>query len=184
MIYDGAMRDRHEWASRLGLHLRNEIEDGGLEFEFQPMLDVATGAISGVEALVRWNHPAEGRLPPDRFLDLAVENGLMAVAGLQRDRRAVRPRPTPGPRRSPRARNLGFNASPELLADPDLLSRLTEQTRASGLRRPGQVVIEIRETVVLTAGPVETPAMQMIRRLRAAGFRIVLDDFGTGPMPG
>lgn len=178
VIYDGAMRARHERASRLGLHLRNEIEDGGLEFEFQPMLDVATGAISGVEALVRWNHPVEGRLPPDRFLDLAVENGLMA----ELDYSAIDALFDLGRRLARDGHsgvNLGFNASPELLADPDLLSRLTEQTRASGFA-PGQVVIEIRETVVLTADPVDTPAMQMIRRLRAAGFRIVLDDFGTG----
>lgn len=178
VIYDDELRARHQRTNRLGRHLRSGIKEGGLEFEFQPMLDVATGMISGIETLVRWQHPVEGRLPPDHFLDLAVETGLMATldqsaidAVFEAGRELVREGQT--------TPSLGFNASPELLADPELLTRLIRRADASGFCHD-KVVIEIRETVVLGAAADRNPAMQTIRRLHDAGFQIVLDGFGTG----
>jgi len=178
VIYDDTVRSRHERANRLGRHLRNEIEEGDLEFEFQPKLNVVTGEISGVETLVRWQHPTEGRLTPDRFLDLAVENGLMA----ELDYAAIDSLFTLGEDLAAEGRSdmrLAFNASPQLLADPDFLSRLSRKCREHRLE-PDHVIIEILETVILSDGPSENPIMQTIRKLHGAGFRIVLDDFGTG----
>lgn len=178
VIYDDAVRSRHERANRLGRHLRNEIEEGDLEFEFQPKLDVATGSISGIETLVRWQHPTEGRLTPDRFLDLAVENGLMA----ELDYAAIDSLFSLGHDLATDGRpdiQLAFNASPQLLADPDFLPRLNRKCRDYEIA-PGRIVIEILETVVLSNGLSENPIMQTIRKLHSAGFRIELDDFGTG----
>lgn len=178
VVYDDDLRSRHDRANRLGRHLRDEIEDGHLVFDFQPVIDVASGAVSGVETLVRWEHPTEGRLMPDRFLPLAVENGLMA----ELDHSAIVSLLDLGVMLAERghpAVRLAFNASPQLLADPGLLDRLLWACAARDID-PGRVRIEILETVVLSDGQAENPNIRTIRSLHDAGFGIILDDFGTG----
>jgi diguanylate cyclase (GGDEF)-like protein/PAS domain S-box-containing protein len=178
VLYDAALQARHERSTRLGRHLKKEIADGRLTFEFQPILCTATGRIGGFETLVRWNHPSEGLLSPAGFLDLAERNGLMAELDLCAMDAALslgaelRDAGYPGLR-------IGFNASPDLLNHPDFMKKLTEATATYRLAAE-QVAIEIIETVVLGEDARDSPAMQAISHLRDAGYHVLLDDFGTG----
>lgn len=177
-IYDNEVADHHLRQITLGRDLRHQIREGRLFFEFQPMLDLHTGQVMGLETLCRWNHPTEGFLSPARFLDLAAEQGLMAEldfcameAAIDQARRLVQ-----GNHHGIR---VSFNASSNLLAHPEFVERLLLRTADARLL-PDALVIEVLETVVLGEEVDDSQQMRAIAALNEAGFRVVLDDFGTG----
>lgn len=98
-FFDAALRDEIQTRARLGNELRTAIASSGLTLHFQPLYSMPANRISACEALVRWHHPTHGMVPPDQFVGLAEENGLIHDLGNGFCGLPARKRPT-GPNRS------------------------------------------------------------------------------------
>lgn len=176
--YHGALRARHIRSNELGRHLRREIANGRLSFEFQPTMFSATGELSGFETLARWHHKSEGIIGPDRFINLAQEHGLLAELDFcAMDAMVDQLGTLHGAGHT--NMKVGLNASPELLVHPDFLPRLRRQLDAHRLPH-NKVVIEVHEGVILGDDARRSPANHVIHDLIDDGFTVLLDDFGTG----
>jgi diguanylate cyclase (GGDEF)-like protein len=154
--------------------LREAIERDELVLHFQPQVDLRTGRMGGVEALVRWQHPWRGLVPPGEFLPLAEQTGLIQPLTLWVLEEAL------GRCREWWDRGLRLemivNLSTRNLQDPELPEAIARLLRASGL--PSHALrLEITESAVM-ANP--TRAAEMLEDLRAMGVRFSIDDFGTG----
>ena len=167
-------RDRHT-DRRLSIiaDLRAGLDSGQFFVEYQPILNLATRTAQGVEALVRWNHPQQGRLPPSDFIDLAEQTGLvnpltMFVLGRALDEWA--------PAMSGGRLTMAVNISPRTLHDPELPDRILEALQSRGVP-PSQLVLEITENLIMSDPPKSTACLT---RLHEMGVRLVIDDFGTG----
>ncbi len=158
----------------LGGDLPRAIADREFAVSFQPIVDLATGAMLSAEALARWRHPDRGDLDPRRFLAAVERSGLLpafAEAVLDQALAAM-----------VRWRSAGFeapvavNASPRSLLDPTFPRMVLDRLVAHGVRGDG-LIIELTES--LTLSQLEMVG-GVIRMLRGAGIRLALDDFGTG----
>jgi diguanylate cyclase (GGDEF)-like protein len=152
--------------------LRTALEDEQLVLHFQPKSDVRTGRIVGFEALVRWQHPTRGLVPPDVFIPLAERTGLIDVLTPHVLERAL----AACAGWTQQDLSVAVNVSVRNLLDaafPDVVGRLL---RGSGVA-PARVVLEITETSLM-ADP-ET-AMSVLRRLKQLGVRLSIDDYGSG----
>jgi len=138
-------------------------------------VDIRTGLITGVEALLRWKHPRRGLVAPSQFIPLAEETGLIVPIGEWVIATACA--------RIKSWQDLGLaqlsvavNLSARQFADPMLVSRLTQIIRASGLD-PSHLELEITESVAMSNGELTVVALE---KLKALGVKIAIDDFGTG----
>ncbi len=144
---------------------------GGLELDFQPIVDLATGAVVSAEALVRWPHAVRGRIQPADFIPLAEETGLIVPLGAWVLRQACQEAASwAGDAR------VAVNLSGAQFRDPGLLATIEAALADAGLP-PERLELEITESVFLDA--IE-PTLACLHALRARGVRIALDDFGTG----
>jgi EAL domain-containing protein (putative c-di-GMP-specific phosphodiesterase class I) len=157
--------------------LRRAIERGELRLHYQPLVDLATDRIVGFEALVRWQHPVRGLVPPLAFIPLAEETGLILPLGRwvleTACRQAARwrdSRPT-GPRLL-----MSVNLSSRQFVQSDLVDQVDAILTETGLD-PTTLELEITESVVMDQSEV---GIRTLNRLREMGVRLVLDDFGTG----
>lgn len=175
-IFDSKMHARAEKRLQLTTDLRLALENGEFDQLYQPIVSIADGELAGCEALLRWNHPAEGVMVPGDFMPLAEQTGLAAPIGRFVIRTAFHQLAhwKRGARRSPVPMNVNVSAA-ELL-DPEFEATVTGAAREYGID-PSDVTLEITESVVLDAG---TRPTALLGRLRAAGFKICIDDFGTG----
>jgi EAL domain-containing protein (putative c-di-GMP-specific phosphodiesterase class I) len=153
--------------------LRTALDAGQFFVEYQPILRLATGMVEGVEALVRWNHPQQGRLQPDAFIDLAEQTGVvnrltMFVLGRALDDWS------PSAFRAPLT--VAVNLSPTNLHDPELPERILDAIRTRSVP-PSKLKLEITETVIMSD---PTRSTACLRRLHEMGVGLVVDDFGTG----
>jgi EAL domain-containing protein (putative c-di-GMP-specific phosphodiesterase class I) len=168
---------RSEIAERLALEnkLRSAIDAQQFEIHYQPQVSIATGRIEAVEALLRWNDPELGLIPPPGFLDLLEASGMIVRVGHWVLTRAVEDC------RRWQAQGLGplrvaVNVSPLQLRRRAFVEYVLERSR--GWTRAGYGLdLEITETAVLQD---LEGAGRKLRELREAGVRIALDDFGTG----
>ncbi len=173
-VYDPARDLRSRERLVFAAQLREGIERDELRVFFQPKIDLATGLTTGAEALVRWQHPEEGLLTPDRFLPVAERTGQMpqlttwvlnaAMLEVQRWRS------------NGFALNVAVNLSPENLTDTTLPGRLALLLERYGLRG-SSLELEITEDMAM-ADPTRTA--EVIRAINALGIGFALDDFGTG----
>jgi diguanylate cyclase (GGDEF)-like protein/excisionase family DNA binding protein len=170
-----AERMRQRMAHRLELDLRQSIEDDGLELAFQPIVEIETAAVASLEALVRWHHPELGELAPGQFMPLAEQSALAVPLGEWILRTACR-QVAVWRRRGLVVPPVSINVSPRQLADRGFARLLGAIVATSGLT-PEAVVLEVTEGALL-ALPVSP--MAVLEELRAHGFKIMLDDFGTG----
>jgi EAL domain-containing protein (putative c-di-GMP-specific phosphodiesterase class I) len=176
-VFDPEMRDKIKERIDTDVALREALHTGQLELAYQPIVRIATGEITGAEALIRWNHPTEGCVPPSRLISVAEESGLIVEIGQWVIREAITQLAT--------WRALGhvasdfvlsFNVSPRQLRDPQLAAELAEMLATSGV--PGeQLVVELTESVMIDTA---NGAAQAMDQLRSLGVRLVVDDFGTG----
>lgn len=167
--------DAHE-PRRLALlsQLRTAVDDGQLVLHYQPLLELASGRVRGVEALVRWQHPQEGLLPPSEFVPLAESSGL--VHAMTRQVLATACAQASAWRRAGRPLVVAVNVSARSLMDLTLPDTVAEQVAAAGL--PAHLLkLEITESAVV-ADP--TRARAVLARLRTIGVGLSVDDFGTG----
>ncbi len=154
--------------------LRAAIDNDQLVIHVQPKADVASGEIVGVEALVRWQHPERGILPPDTFIDLAEHNGLMPALTrtvLEQATRAAGQWHHTGEHL-----HIAVNVSPHSLTSGDLVAQVTDALHHSQLP-PELLTLEITESTLMSD---LTSATALLVELNGLGVRISVDDFGTG----
>jgi predicted signal transduction protein with EAL and GGDEF domain len=157
--------------------LRKAIEREELVLHFQPVVDLSGGAVVGVEALVRWQHPRRGLLMPVDFIPLAEETGLVVDVGRWVVRAACR-QAVAWQRELGRAAPgwISVNLSGRDLLEDDLDRGVAEALADSGLD-PSRLTLEITETVIVQDGG---RALAQLERLKELGVRLAIDDFGTG----
>jgi EAL domain-containing protein (putative c-di-GMP-specific phosphodiesterase class I) len=147
------------------------VREGELVVHYQPLIDLATGDITGYEALLRWNHPERGLLYPDSFIPLAEEIGMIDVVGQYVLQAACREAAT-----WPGGIKLAVNASPLQFRGANLLNIILQALATSGLE-PSRLELEITEAVLMDRSP---QIASLLESIRALGVGISMDDFGTG----
>lgn len=154
--------------------LRNAIDRAELMLHYQPRLDLTTGDLDGVEALVRWNHPTLGMLPPDEFIRLAEVSGLIQPMTQFVIRCAV----ADAARLEALGHALPFavNLSVRNLYSPDLIESIESALERERLA-PRLLRMELTESEIMDD---PSAAMEMLHRLRSRGIEVSIDDFGTG----
>jgi len=151
--------------------LHEAIRHGvGLTLHFQPLIAAAGGSVTGLEALLRWNHPRHGLIGPDRFIPIAEESGLIVPLGEWVLREVCRMT-----RRWPALR-FSANLSPVQFLDSSFASQVEAIVAETGAD-PTRIELEITESVLLADDEVAGATLAELRRI---GFGIALDDFGTG----
>ena len=174
-LFDPSTRDR--LIERLEIHngLRRAIEDGDLALHFQPEVELATGRIVGVEALVRWQHQRLGMVPPSDFIAAAEESGLIIPLGAWVLEEACRQAARWQTERGAPLR-VWVNLSGRQLSQPDLSEMVASTLGATGAD-PSCLGLEITESAVMEDA--ET-ADELLRSLHRLGISLAIDDFGTG----
>jgi diguanylate cyclase (GGDEF)-like protein len=151
--------------------LRRALSNGEFVLHFQPVHSLATGAITGAEALIRWRHPDRGMISPDSFIPLAEEIGLIIPLGEWVIRQACF-----CAAKWPDDMRVAVNLSPTQFRSPGLLQIVVGALAASGLPA-SRLELEITETVLLRNSKT---TLSTLLKLREMGVRIAMDDFGTG----
>ena len=167
----------HKFSTRLTTEreLRNGLAHGELRVYYQPQVSLSTGRIAGVEALVRWQHPARGVVEPIEFLPVAEETGLITQIDEFVQQQAFED--VAGWRRAGLGDiNLSVNLSTTQLEQESFVERFTSMLEASGLE-PSAVKLEITEHTLMQDMEVIIPKL---KEMRKRGLCIAVDDFGTG----
>ncbi|HEY6816590.1 MAG TPA: EAL domain-containing protein [Croceibacterium sp.] len=160
-----------EERARLERDLRDAIAHGQLELWYQPFVSTATEKISGFEALLRWQHPQKGWIPPDKFVQTAEDSGLIAQIGEWALRTACHDLA-----KWPEDVRVAVNVSPLQFANPQLPAIVTSAIAQAGIH-PSRLELEITESVFLND---DAGTDAMFAALKRVGVRLALDDFGTG----
>jgi diguanylate cyclase (GGDEF)-like protein len=155
--------------------LRRALERGEFFLHYQPKVEVSSGLITGVEALLRWKHPLRGLVPPLDFIPLAEETGLIVPIGEWVLATACARTKAWQGRGLPKL-SVAVNLSARQFADAMLLAKLTRIIHASGLD-PSLLELEITESVVMSNAK---GAVSVLEQLKSLGVQIAIDDFGTG----
>ncbi len=165
---DTLLRERRE----LEQDIIRATASGGFQLAFQPLFSGARpDRTEGFEALLRWNHPRRGMIPPDQFVPLAEETGLIIPLGAWVLEAACREAAS-----WPARYRVAVNVSPRQFTGGDFPALVSDVLRRTGLPA-GRLEIEITETLLIKDGEA---ALGILRRLKQSGVRIALDDFGTG----
>lgn len=176
-VYDQGMQDLAAEQLRVDRELRQAVERAQLDLFYQPKIDLTSGGIIGVEALLRWDHPTRGIVEPAEFIGVAEETGLIVRIGKWVIDEAVR-QARSWLDRLPSVERLtvAVNLSARQLTSPGLVS-----TVARVLDRYGwpadDLVLELTESILIDDA--ET-ALGVVRQLKALGVKLAIDDFGTG----
>ena len=173
-LFDEAMRQDVRDRLALEAALRRGIGRGELRLHCQPLVSLADARIEGFEALVRWEHPERGLVPPGSFIPLAEETGLIVPIGAwvlseacATLRRIIDETGTTG-------LQVSVNVSPRQLQQPDFVAQVSAALDDNDLE-PSCLVVEITESAIM-----ETGAAAILRALKDLGVRLAMDDFGTG----
>jgi diguanylate cyclase (GGDEF)-like protein/PAS domain S-box-containing protein len=151
--------------------LRHAIARGQLRLVYQPQADIGTGIITGFEALMRWAHPERGNIPPDTFISIAEESGLILQLGEWALRTACREAASWSPSLS-----IAVNVSAVQVHSHSFARTLLEILVTSGLS-PERLELEVTESALINDAD---RALATLRQIKAHGVRIAMDDFGTG----
>jgi diguanylate cyclase (GGDEF)-like protein/PAS domain S-box-containing protein len=173
-LFDPAMHAAVVERLALENELRHAIETDGLAVHYQPIVDPLTGDVVTVEALVRWPHPTRGMLPPDRFIPLAEETGLIVPLGAWVLHQACQEVATHS-KNHPDLK-VSVNLSAIQLDEPSLVTTVAQALAASGIEAK-RLVLEVTESVVMEHDP---SSFAVLDELRELGVALAIDDFGTG----
>ncbi|HAJ92658.1 MAG TPA: hypothetical protein DCO71_08620 [Gammaproteobacteria bacterium] len=174
-FYDEDLNRESLKSLKLENDLRHVIERNELELYYQPKVDIATGKVSSVEALVRWHHPELGMIPPGEFIPVAEETGLITTIGdwvLESACQQLRRWQDAGYRDI----SVAVNLSAVQFSQQDLLKRILTTLNKTGVC-PGQLELEITESTIMQH---LDAAAKTMRALHCSGMQISIDDFGTG----
>ncbi len=172
--YAASMNQKALEALEVENGLRRALAQNEFVLYYQPLVDVASGSVFGLEALVRWNHPQLGLLRPDRFIPAAEQSGLIVAIGRWVLREACR-QGNEWQRRGYKV-VVSVNLSARQFQDPDLIRTVREALDLADLK-PEYLELEITEGNAMQ--DVEK-AILILRQLKTLGVRIAIDDFGTG----
>ena len=176
-MFEPRMRDAAVERVELAALLRRALDRDEFILHYQPIVDLRTNAVRGLEALVRWQQPERGMLMPDEFIPIAEETGLIIPLGrwvLREACRQGRIWQIRYPSRVPLT--ISVNLSPRQFADPRLVADIREALRDADLA-PSSLVLEITESVLIADGD---GTIDKLRVIKALGTRLAIDDFGTG----
>jgi len=176
-VFEPRMQDVLHERLQLEADITRALADQEFFLEYQPIVDLATGSLLGVEALVRWRHPGKGVLMPGQFISIAEDCGQIAKLGRWvlteacRELVAWRGGVAGGNRL-----RVAVNISGRHLQHGDLFKDVTDALTASGLE-PANLVVELTESTMMS----NTEAnLERLQKLKSVGVRLALDDFGTG----
>ncbi len=176
-VFDQELRETLRQRAGLEAAIRDGLTQGQFALHYQPVIGIASGAVQGYEALVRWHRPGLGLIMPDTFIPVAEQSSLIndlgrwvlfeAVAQLRRwtDQ-------TPPEANSP---YMAINISGRQLASPELIDDVANAIARYGVD-PAKIILELTETVLVA----DASAVDRLTGLKRLGVRIALDDFGTG----
>jgi EAL domain-containing protein (putative c-di-GMP-specific phosphodiesterase class I) len=176
-VFDAGLRDRITARLQVEADLRRALEgEGRLWVAYQPYYRLPGRRVAGVEALVRWEHPVRGNVPPGDFIPVAEESGLVIPLGARVLRAACTQVARWQRETGHHGLRLTVNVSARQMAAPDFVDTVQEILLDTGLH-PDSLGLEITEGLLLE----ETPTTALtIELLQALGVRLLLDDFGTG----
>ena len=169
-FFEAEMDARLQTRRRLEMELRKAVTQGEFEVYYQPMVDLNDNQVTGFEALIRWNHPERGLVPPNDFIPVAEDIGLICPIGEWVLRQACAEAMT-----WPQHIRIAVNLSPSQFRKT-LVPSVINALASTGLD-PSRLELEITESVLLQNN--ET-TMSILRQLHDLGIRISMDDFGTG----
>jgi diguanylate cyclase (GGDEF)-like protein len=172
--FESAMQVAAQDRIHLEMDLAEALDLDQFFLVYQPMLDLESERVVGVEALLRWRHPVSGVIPPDVFIPIAEDNGLIVQAGRWVLDSACKQAAVW--RRNGYPLNISINASARQLERHEFVEEVRVALQRSALE-PTSLTIEITETVLMRK-PDETA--RLLGELKALGVRIAVDDFGTG----
>ncbi|MFY8107275.1 MAG: putative bifunctional diguanylate cyclase/phosphodiesterase [Elstera sp.] len=175
VIYSERVRDRRAGRLAIETDLRRAVERGELSIEYQPRLSVEGHRLLGMEALLRWDHPEMGRIPPSHFIPIAEESGLIVPIGhwvLETACKQARAWTQAG---FPKLK-VAINLSVRQFRDAGLLSKVVDALDASGLPAEN-LELEITESGLMSD---LDRAIDLLEDLKRIGITIAIDDFGTG----
>jgi diguanylate cyclase (GGDEF)-like protein/PAS domain S-box-containing protein len=175
VVFDGNVREREPHLLDLETDLRHALQRQEFRIHYLPVVEVATGRIQGLEALVRWAHPTRGMMTPDQFVPFAEETGLIVPIGrwlLQQAGRDLQ-----RCRRAPSAERLQLhvNLSSKQLLQGDLLDNIDEVVQEHHLK-PADLALELTEHVLRQSE--DSP--RRLAQLHGRGVQLLMDDFGSG----
>jgi diguanylate cyclase len=174
VVYNDALKS----ASQDGLDLRRElrmaIESGELQLHYQPKVRLASGEVSGAEALMRWQSPLRGRVPPDVFIPIAEQSELIEPLSFWSLNAALRQCSICRTRFD--CLSVAVNLSARILHHPHLVDVLTRAMNIWGTQ-PGKLILEVTESAMMRD---PTASLRTLQTLHDAGITISIDDFGTG----
>jgi diguanylate cyclase (GGDEF)-like protein len=173
-LFESTMQTDAQDRMRLELDLAGALEGQQFSLVYQPMLDLDSERVVGVEALLRWNHPSAGLVRPDVFIPIAEENGLIIPLG----RWVLEQACAQGVawRAKGHALNISVNASARQLERPEFVDEVRATLAQTGLDATA-LTLEITETVLMRR---PDATAQLLAELKKLGVRIAVDDFGTG----
>lgn len=174
-FYTPAMNEESLERVRIESALRNAVERDEFVLYYQPQVDIKTGKVCGMEALIRWQHPELGMVPPSRFIGIAEETGMIVAIGAWVLRTACA--------QNKAWQDAGFdklrvavNLSARQFGAADLIENLASVLRDTALE-PKYLEIELTESLFMSD---ITPAVDLLHRMKALGVNLSIDDFGTG----
>ncbi|WP_264050454.1 sensor domain-containing phosphodiesterase [Methylobacterium flocculans] len=170
-FHDSPLDVRQDASRSLEQDMRSTMKRGGFLLHYQPVIELATGAVTGFEALMRWHHPLRGAIPPSEFVPLAEETGLIVSLGAWALKEACHEAAS-----WPDHLKVAVNVSALQFQRANLEETVIHALARSGLA-PHRLELEITETILMQDAEAVGAS---IHRLRALGVRIALDDFGTG----
>jgi EAL domain-containing protein (putative c-di-GMP-specific phosphodiesterase class I) len=176
-VYEPSMHDEMMEHLELEVDLRGAVERNEFEIHYQPIVHLVSGELYGAEALLRWNHPTRGPVPPSRFISLAEETGLIIPLGrwvLKEACEKAREWRTRFVNRRPL--QMSVNLSVRHFQDPTLLQDVQQALNDSGIE-PWSLTLEITESVLMHSSEA---TLARLRALKALGLKLAIDDFGTG----
>jgi diguanylate cyclase (GGDEF)-like protein len=175
--FDPQLRAARLEHSRMTAGLHRALAEQEFALHYQPVVDLSTGAVYAVEALLRWYPPGEDTIPPDAFIPTAEEIGLVVPIGAWVLEQACADATA---WHEEHGISVSVNVSARQLRDRSFCETVTRALRQSGLP-PHALVLEITETMLVTAANVDADTViGQLNALRALGVRIAIDDFGTG----
>jgi diguanylate cyclase (GGDEF)-like protein len=176
VMFDATMHERVARTLDLENDLRRALQNDEFFVVYQPIVDLASGALRGAEALARWRHPERGIVPPLEFIPVAEETGLITALGARVLREACDQfmlwRETLG---AAAPQSVSVNLSRAQLGQDDLDERVQHELLRSGMP-PQCLRLEVTESLAMQ----DSSALGMLHRLKALGVSLALDDFGTG----